>query len=41
MSSCLDDIKVVLDDKVKKGELKPYDRDSILNKFKEVNVADA
>lgn len=41
ISSVLEDIKVILDEKVKKGEMTKMDRDSILYKFKKVNVADA
>ena len=41
VSSALDDITVILDEKVKKGELTKMDRDSIIYKFKKVNVADA
>lgn len=40
-SSVIDDIKTVLDEKVKKGEMLSSDRDNILKKFMEVNVADA
>ena len=41
ISSVLEDIKVILDEKVKKGEMTKLDRDNIIYKFKNVNVADA
>lgn len=41
VSSVLEDIKTVLDEKVKKGEMTKMDRDNIIYKFKRVNVADA
>ena len=41
VSSVLSDIETVLDERVKNGEMAKADRDSIINKFKEVNVADA
>lgn len=41
VSAALDDIKVILNEKVKKGEMSKMDRDSIIYKFKNVNVADA
>lgn len=41
VSSVLEDIKTVLDEKVKKGEMTKMDRDNILSKFRKVNVADA
>lgn len=41
VSSVLEDIKTVLDEKVKKGEMTKMDRDNIIYKFKKVNVADA
>lgn len=41
VSSALEDIKTVLDEKVKKGEMTKMDRDNIIYKFKKVNVADA
>lgn len=41
ISSALEDIKAVLDEKVKKGEMSKLDRDNIVNKFKKVNIADA
>lgn len=41
VSSVLSDIETVLDERVKKGEMTKPDRDNIINKFKEVNVADA
>lgn len=41
ISSVLEDIKTVLDEKVKKGEMTKIDRDNIIYKFKNVNVADA
>lgn len=41
VSSVLEDIATVLDERVKKGEMLKRDRDLILNKFREVNVADA
>ena len=40
-SSVLSDIETVLDERVNKGEMTKIDRDNIVNKFKEVNVADA
>ena len=40
-SSVLSDIETVLDERVKKGEMTKIDRDNIVNKFREVNVADA
>lgn len=41
VSSVLEDIKTVLDERVKKGEMTKIDRDNIVYKFKNVNVADA
>lgn len=41
ISSVLEDIKVILDEKVKKGEMTKMGRDNIIYKFKNVNVADA
>lgn len=41
VSSGINEIKEVLDSKVEKGELSVLDRDYILSKFKNVNVADA
>ena len=41
VSSVLEDIKTVLDEKVKKGEMTKMDRDNIIYKFRKVNVADA
>lgn len=41
VSSVLEDIKTVLDERVKKGEMTKIDRDNIIYKFKNVNVADA
>lgn len=41
VSSVLEDIKTVLDERVKKGEMTKMDRDNIIYKFKNVNVADA
>lgn len=41
VSSVLEDIKTVLDEKVKKGEMTKMGRDNIIYKFKKVNVADA
>ena len=41
VSSVLSDIETVLDERVKKHEMTKTDRDNIINKFKEVNVADA
>ena len=41
VSSVLSDIETVLDERVKKFEMTKTDRDNIINKFKEVNVADA
>lgn len=40
-SSVLDDIKTVLDERVRKGEMTKIDRDNIVYKFQNVNVADA
>lgn len=41
VSSVLNDIETVLDERVRKGEMTKIDRDNIVNKFKAVNVADA
>ena len=41
VSSALEDIKTVLDERVKRGEMTKTDRDNIVYKFKNVNVADA
>lgn len=41
VSSAMDDIREVLDEKVKRGELSATSRDYILEQFKDVNVADA
>jgi hypothetical protein len=41
VSSVLEDITAVLDERVKKGEMTKMDRDNIIYKFKNVNVADA
>lgn len=41
VSSVLDDIKTVLDERVKRGEMTKTDKDNIIYKFKNVNVADA
>nr|UVN09326.1 MAG: hypothetical protein [Bacteriophage sp.] len=41
VSSVLESIKTVLDERVKKGEMTKIDRDNIVYKFKNVNVADA
>ena len=41
VSSVLEDITAVLDERVKKGEMTKVDRDNIIYKFKNVNVADA
>lgn len=41
VSSAMDDIREVLDEKVKRGELSAILRDNILEQFKDVNVADA
>ena len=41
ISSVLEDVKTVLDEKVKKGEMTKMDRDNIIYKFRKVNVADA
>lgn len=41
VSSALEDIKTVLDERVKKGEMSKMDRDNIVYKFRNVNVADA
>lgn len=40
-SSVIEDIEVVLNERVKKGEMSKVDMNLILDKFKEVNVADA
>lgn len=40
-SSVLEDIKTVLDERVRKGEMTKIDRDNIVYKFQNVNVADA
>ena len=40
VSTVLDDIKTILDQKVKNGEMPKMDRDNIVNKFRNVNVAD-
>ena len=39
-STALDDIKTILDQKFKNGEISRMDRDNIIYKFKNVNVAD-
>lgn len=41
ISTVLDDITAIFDERVESGEMSKRDRDLILNKFKEVNVADA
>ena len=41
VSSVLEDIKTVLDERVRRNEMTKLDRDNILNKFRKVNVADA
>ena len=41
ISSVLEDIKTVLDERVRKNEMTKLDRDNILSKFRKVNVADA
>lgn len=41
VSPNLSDIETILDDRVRKNEMSKRDRDLILNKFREVNVADA
>lgn len=41
VSSAIEDIKSVLDEKVRKGEMSKIDRDNIIYKFENVNVADA
>lgn len=41
VSSVLEDITAVLDERVKKGEMTKMDKDNIIYKFKNVNVADA
>ena len=41
ISSVLEDIKTVLDERVRKNEMTKIDRDNILSKFRKVNVADA
>ena len=40
-SEVIEEIKAILDERVKRNEMTATDRDSILDKFKEVNVADA
>ena len=40
-SSVLEDIKTVLDERVRRNEMTKIDRDNIINKFRNVNVADA
>lgn len=40
VSTVLDDIKAILDQKVKNGEMPKMDRDNIINKFRNINVAD-
>lgn len=40
-SSVLEDIKTVLDERVRKNEMTKIDRDNIISKFRKVNVADA
>ena len=41
VSSVLEDIKTVLDERVRRNEMTKIDRDNILSKFRKVNVADA
>lgn len=41
VSSVLEDIKTVLDEKVRRNEMTKIDRDNIISKFRNVNVADA
>mgnify|MGYP004518593355 CR=1 FL=1 len=41
VSSVLEDIKTVLDERVRRNEMTKLDRDNILSKFRKVNVADA
>lgn len=41
VSSILEDIKTVLDERVRRNEMTKLDRDNILSKFRKVNVADA
>ena len=41
VSSVLEDIKTVLDERVRRNKMPKIDRDNIINKFRKVNVADA
>lgn len=41
ISSVLEDIKTVLDERVRRNEMTKIDRDNIISKFRKVNVADA
>lgn len=41
ISSVLENIKTVLDERVRKNEMTKIDRDNIISKFRKVNVADA
>lgn len=41
VSSVLEDIKTVLDERVRRNEMTKIDRDYIISKFRKVNVADA
>lgn len=41
ISSVLENIKTVLDERVKRNEMTKIDRDNIISKFRKVNVADA
>lgn len=41
ISSVLENIKTVLDERVRRNEMTKLDRDNILSKFRKVNVADA
>lgn len=41
VSSVLEDIRTVLDERVRKNEMTKTDRDNIISKFRNVNVADA
>lgn len=41
VSSALEDIKTILDERVKRNEMTKIDRDIIISKFRRVNVADA
>lgn len=41
VSSVLEDIKTILDERVRRNEMTKIDRDNIISKFRNVNVADA